>query len=148
MTSLFNNEMQIQRRTLLCSISLSLHHYNQLLHLTLLLTDSKYYPNPLLPYDQSYIFLFVWLTQFREDLDLAEPEVLLLLAFVLDVDELAGVAVPVVAEEHRSGLPVVALRQSLARINFSYRRTEQGLIFFLKRIFAKLYYLEFGAWFV
>ena len=92
---------------------------------------------------------FVRLTQFREDLDLAEPEILLLLAFVLDVDELAGVAVPVIAEEHCSGLTVVALRQSLARINFSYRRTaEQGLIFFLKRIFAKLYYLEFGAWFV
>ena len=67
----------------------------------------------------------------------------------LYVHELPGVAVPVVTEEHGPRLAEEALRQSLARINFSYRRTAaEDLIFFLKRIFAKLYYLEFGAWFV
>ena len=44
-----------------------------------------------------------------EDLDLAEPEVLLLLAVVADVDELPRVAVSVVAEEDRLLLLELAL---------------------------------------
>ena len=41
------------------------------------------------------------LTLKLEDLDLAQPEVLLLLSVVADVDELPRVTVPVVAEENR-----------------------------------------------
>ena len=44
-----------------------------------------------------------------EDLDLAEPEVLLLLSVVADVDELPRVAVSVVAEEDRLLLLELAL---------------------------------------
>ena len=54
--------------------------------------------------------LYNILTHFREDLDLAEPEVLLLLPLVLDVHELPRVPVPVVAEEHGSGLAEVTLQ--------------------------------------
>ena len=49
------------------------------------------------------------LTLKLEDLDLAEPKVLLLLSVVADVDELAGVAVAVVAQEHRLLLLELAL---------------------------------------
>ena len=56
----------------------------------------------------------------------------------LDVHELPGVAVPVVAEEHGPGLAEVALRQSLARINFSYRRTDRGLNFLPEKNICKI----------
>ena len=49
------------------------------------------------------------LTLKLEDLDLAEPEVLLLLSVVADVDELPRVAVSVVAEEDRLLLLELAL---------------------------------------
>ena len=46
-----------------------------------------------------------------EDLNLADPEVFLLLPLILDVDELAGVALPLVTEEHGPGLTEISLKE-------------------------------------